>query len=95
MQVLVIASIGAMSLGAWATCLIAGFISDEVGLKGSLGGRYAHLGEDDVKEIPRPTRRNRRPSPPRPDVAGRVSGCVSRRPLRRQARSCVRDVNPR
>ncbi|MGF6756312.1 hypothetical protein [Paraburkholderia sp. GAS334] len=71
MQDLIVASISAMFLGALATCLIARFMSDEVALKGSRNGRYAYLGEDGVKEIERPSRRNRRLSQQRPTGVGR------------------------
>jgi hypothetical protein len=46
MQLIFIASIGAVSFGALATCLIACFFSDEDVLKGARHGRYAYLGED-------------------------------------------------
>jgi hypothetical protein len=92
---LIVASLSALSFGVLATCLIARFLSDDVWLKGAHDGRYAYLGEDDVKEIRWPTRRERRLPQQRPtDVAIRINTRSSRWAIRRQALSCVRHVNP-
>jgi hypothetical protein len=57
MQLLILASIGLLFFGALATWLIAHFLPDEIMRNGTHHGRYAYLGEDEVKEIRSPTRR--------------------------------------
>ena len=88
MQLLILASIGLLFFGALATCLIAHFLPDEIMRNGTHHGRYAYLGEDEVKEIRSPTRRDRRRSLQGPiQVAIRIRPRSQWREIRRQTAS--------